>query len=74
MYPARRRLRPFSNCHSAALVSRRAINWCCFDRSHARAVFGRRWHWSHGGYFRIAAAQPYKANGNVPNQPRRPNW
>ncbi len=47
-----------SDCHSAALVSRRgSIDWCCMPRFDSEPCFGRLLDWQRAGYCRIAPAE-----------------
>ncbi len=62
-YPAIAAYALLSDCHSAALVSRDgSVDWCCFDRFDSGPVFARLLDWSQGGYFQIAAAEPYTSH------------
>jgi GH15 family glucan-1,4-alpha-glucosidase len=47
-----------SDCHAAALVSRRgSIDWCCMPRFDSEPCFGRLLDWQRAGYCRIAPAE-----------------
>ena len=47
-----------SDCHAAALVSRRgSIDWCCLPRFDSEPCFGRLLDWQRAGYCRIAPAE-----------------
>ncbi len=47
-----------SDCHAAALVSRRgSIDWCCMPRFDSEPCFGRLLDWEHAGYCSIAPAE-----------------
>ena len=46
-----------SDCHCAALVSRRgSLDWCCMPRFDCVPCFGRLLDWEHAGYCSIAPA------------------
>jgi len=47
-----------SDCHAAALVSRRgSIDWCCMPRFDSEPCFGRLLDWERAGYCSITPAQ-----------------
>jgi len=47
-----------SDCHAAALVSRRgSIDWCCMPRFDSEPCFGRLLDWQRAGYCSIAPAE-----------------
>ena len=47
-----------SDCHAAALVSRRgSIDWCCMPRFDSEPCFGRLLDWERAGYCSIAPAE-----------------
>src|SRR5262245_59543481 len=51
-----------SDCHSAALISRDgSVDWCCFARFDAAAVFSRLLDASRGGRFQVCPDEPCRA-------------
>ena len=47
-----------SDCHCAALVSRRgSLDWCCMPRFDSEPCFGRLLDWEHAGYCSIAPVE-----------------
>ena len=47
-----------SDCHAAALVSRRgSIDWCCMQRFDSEPCFGRLLDWQRAGFCSIAPAE-----------------